>query len=39
LFIFIVLRWGNSDLPSSGSELKNEKIIHDKTSGGNEKEN
>jgi hypothetical protein len=29
----------NSELPSSGSELKNEKIIHDKTSGGDEKEN
>jgi hypothetical protein len=28
----------NSELPSSGTELKNEKIIHDKTSGGNEKE-
>jgi len=28
-----------SELPSSGTELKNEKIIHDKTSGGNEKEN
>jgi hypothetical protein len=28
----------NSELPSSGSELKNEKIIHDKTSGGDEKE-
>jgi hypothetical protein len=29
----------NSELPSSGGELKNEKIIHDKTSGGDEKEN
>jgi hypothetical protein len=29
----------NYEIPSSGSELKNEKIIHDKTSGGNEKEN
>jgi len=29
----------NSEIPSSGSELKNEKIIHDKTSGWNEKEN
>jgi hypothetical protein len=29
----------NSELPSSGSELKNEKIIHDKTSWGDEKEN
>jgi hypothetical protein len=29
----------NSELPSSGSELKNEKIIHDKTSGGNKQEN
>lgn len=29
----------NSELPSSGTELKNEKIVHDKTSGGNEKEN
>ena len=28
-----------SELPSSGTELKNEKIIHDKSSGGNEKEN
>ena len=28
-----------NEIPSSGSELKNEKIIHDKTSGGNEKEN
>ena len=28
-----------SELPSSEGELKNEKIIHDKTSGGNEKEN
>jgi hypothetical protein len=28
-----------NELPSSGSELKNEKIIYDKTSGGNEKEN
>jgi hypothetical protein len=27
-----------SDIPSSGKELKNEKIIHDKTSGGDEKE-
>jgi len=27
------------ELPSSGKELKNEEIIHDKTSGGNEKEN
>jgi hypothetical protein len=29
----------NYELPSSGRELKNEKIIPDKTSGGNEKEN
>jgi hypothetical protein len=29
----------NSEIPSSGRELKNEKIVHDKTSGGNEKEN
>jgi hypothetical protein len=28
-----------TEIPSSGTELKNEKIIHDKTSGGNEKEN
>jgi hypothetical protein len=28
----------NSEIPSSGRELKNEKIIHDKTSGGDEKE-
>lgn len=28
-----------SEIPSSGKELKNEKIIHDKTGGGNEKEN
>jgi hypothetical protein len=28
-----------SEIPSSGKELKNEKIIHDKTSGENEKEN
>lgn len=28
-----------NELPSSGRELKNEKIVHDKTSGGNEKEN
>ena len=29
----------NSEIPSSGRELKNEKIVHDKTSGGDEKEN
>lgn len=29
----------NSELPSSERELKNEKIVHDKTSGGDEKEN
>lgn len=29
----------NSELPSSGRELKNEKIIYDKTSEGNSKEN
>ena len=29
----------NSEIPSSEGQLKNEKIIHDKTSGGNEKEN
>jgi hypothetical protein len=29
----------NSEIPSSGTELKNEKIVHDKISGGNEKEN
>ena len=29
----------NYELPSSGTELKNEKIIHDKTSGGNEEKN
>jgi hypothetical protein len=28
-----------NEIPSSGKELKNEKIVHDKTSGGNEKEN
>jgi hypothetical protein len=28
----------NSEIPSSGNELKNEKIVHDKTSGENEKE-
>ena len=28
-----------NELPSSGRELKNEKIVHDKTSGGDEKEN
>jgi len=28
-----------SELPSSEGKLKNEKIVHDKTSGGNEKEN
>jgi hypothetical protein len=28
-----------TEIPSSGTELKNEKIIHDKTSGRNEKEN
>ena len=27
------------EIPSSGKELKNEKIVHDKTSGGNEKQN
>jgi hypothetical protein len=29
----------NSEIPSSGKELKNEKIIHDKTSRGDTKEN
>jgi hypothetical protein len=29
----------DSEIPSSRTELKNEKIVHDKTSGGNEKEN
>lgn len=29
----------DSEIPSSGNELKNEKIVHDKTSGGDEKEN
>jgi len=29
----------NSEIPSSETELKNEKIVHDKTSGGNKKEN
>jgi len=28
-----------SEIPSNGRELKNEKIIHDKSSGGDEKEN
>jgi hypothetical protein len=28
----------NSEIPSSRTELKNEKIVHDKTSGGDEKE-
>jgi hypothetical protein len=28
-----------SEIPSSGGELKNEKIMNDKTGGGNEKEN
>lgn len=33
------IKINNSEIPSNERELKDEKILHDKTSGGNEKEN